>query len=213
MMRRVLCTLFLLVASPIMAAEQVQVLGLFSGKAMLMIDGQRYTLSAGETSPEGVKLISADSNKALLEMDGKRQELKLGTQISSHYPEAKKKVVDIYPDEIGMYRVNGSINGQSINFLVDTGASDIAMNSKQAAQLGIDYLNNGVAGLADTASARVRVYRVKLDKVTVGTITAYNVDAMVLEGTQPAQVLLGQSFLNQLHMKREGTLLRLEQSH
>lgn len=213
MMRRILCTLFLFVASPIMAAEQVQVLGLFSGKAMLMIDGQSYTLSAGETSPEGVKLISADSNKALLEMDGKRQELMLGTQISSHYPEAKKKVVDIYPDEIGMYRVNGSINGQSINFLVDTGASDIAMNSKQAAQLGIDYLNNGVAGLADTASARVRVYRVKLDKVTVGTINAYNVDAMVLEGTQPAQVLLGQSFLNQLHMKREGTLLRLEQSH
>jgi len=196
-----------------LAAEQVQVLGLFSGKAMLLIDGQRYTLSVGDTSPEGVKLLAADSNKALLEIDGKRRELTLGTQISSHYPDAKKKVVDIYPDEIGMYRVNGTINGQSIKFLVDTGASDIAMNSVQAKQLGIDYLNNGTAGLADTASARVRVYRVKLDKVTVGTIRVYDVDAMVLEGPQPGQVLLGQSFLNQLHMKREGTLLRLEQSH
>jgi len=196
-----------------MAAEQIQVLALFPGKVVLSVDGQRYTLAIGESTPTDIKLIAADSNKALLEVNGERRELLLGTQISSHYPEAKMKVVNIYPDSGGMYRIDGTVNGQSVNFLVDTGASAISMSSVQARQLGIDYEQNGTVGMADTASARVKVYLVKLDEVTVGTIRAYNVDTMVLAGAQPNQVLLGQSFLNQLHMKREGALLRLEQSH
>jgi len=202
-----------MMALPVAAVEQVQVLGLFTGKAILLIDGQRYTLAVGESTPQGVKLIAADSDKALLEIDGERREMSLGSQISSHYPEAKKKVVDIYPDDSGMYRVSGTINERAVSFLVDTGASAIAMNSEQARGLDIDYRRIGIAGMAETASAQVRVYRVMLDKVTVGGIRVYGVEAMVLEGPQPSQVLLGQSFLNQLQMKREGALLRLEQSH
>jgi aspartyl protease family protein len=212
-MRGFLLLLFLLTPLCVAAVERVQVLGLFTGKAVLLVDGQRHILAVGESSPEGVKLLAADSDKALIEIDGERRELALGSQISSHYPEAKKKVVDIYPDSLGMYRVRGSIDGHSVNFLVDTGASAIAMNSKLAKRLGIDYRRKGIAGVAETASAKVPVYQVKLDKVTVGAIRLYNVMAMVIEGTTTNQVLLGQSFLNQLHMKREGTLLRLEQGH
>ncbi len=196
-----------------MAVEQVQVLGLFSGKVILLVDGQRYTLQEGEATPEGVKLIAADSNGALFEIDGKRRKLELGSQISSYYPEAEKKVVDLYPDTNGMYRGRAMINGQAVNFLLDTGATTIAMSSIQAGKLGIDYQRVGIPGMAETASGRVQVYLVKLDKVTVDTIQVYSVDAMVIEGGQPSEVLLGQSFLNQLHMKREGTLLRLEQGH
>jgi aspartyl protease family protein len=207
--------LFSLLALPLiaLAVEQVQVLGLFTGKAIILIDGKRYTLAVGESSPQGVKLLAADSDKALIEVAGERREVQLGSQISSAYPEAKTKVVDIYPDQVGMYRVQGAINDKPVHFLVDTGASAIAMNSGQAQRLGIDYRRNGVPGLAETASAKVRIYQVKLDKVTVGKIRVYNVLAMVLEGEQPSQVLLGQSFLNQLQMKREGALLRLEQHH
>lgn len=211
-MRRLFLILFL-VAPLVVSAEQIQVLGLFTGKAILMIDGQRHTLAVGESTPEGVRLIAADSDSAVIEMNGQRRKLELGSQISSYYPEAKKKVVDIYPDSAGMYRVSGSINDHSVNFLVDTGASAIAMNRGLAERLGIDYRQKGIMGMAETASGKVPVYQVKLDKVTVGTIRIFNVLAMVIEGQQPSQVLLGQSFLNQLHMKREGALLRLEQSH
>ena len=212
-MRNLLFALILTGSFPVVAVEQIQVLGLFTGKASLMVDGQRYTLNVGDSTPEGVKLVSANSDKALLEIDGERRELALGSQISSHYPEAKKKVVNVYPDSGGMYRVNGTINGKQINFLVDTGASAIAMNSEQAERLNIDYRRVGIASLVETASARVQAYQVKLDKVTVGSIRLYGVQAMVIEGVRPIQVLLGQSFLNHLHMQREGALLRLEQSH
>jgi aspartyl protease family protein len=212
-MRRLLFFSFLMISFSVMAVERIQVLGLFTGKALLLVDDRRYTLAVGESSPEGVKLIAADSDRAIIAINGERREVRLGSQISSHYPEAQKKVVDIYPDSNGMYRVEGSINNHSVSFLVDTGASAVAMNSGQAKRLGIDYRRKGIAGMAETASAQVPVYQVKLDKVTVGSIRLYGVVAMVIEGAQPSQVLLGQSFLNQLQMKREGALLRLEQSH
>lgn len=212
-MRRLLISLFLTSSFSVTAVEQVQVLGLFTGKAILLVDGQRYTLEVGEVTPEGVKLIAADSDKASLEIEGRRRELKLGTQISSHFPEAKKKVVQLYPDSGGMYRGEATINGQSASFLVDTGATAVTMNSKQARRLNIDYQRSGIPALAETASGRVRAYWVKLDKVTIGEIKEYGVDAVVIEGEQPSVVLLGQTFLNQLHMKREGALLLLEQSH
>lgn len=211
-MRRFLLVLLLMGPLSVIAVEQVQVLGLFAGKAILLVDDQRYTLKAGESTPEGVLLVAADSDKAVIEIEGERRQLKLGSQISSHYPEAEKKVVRLYPDNLGMYRGDALINGYSVPFLVDTGATTIAMNSVEAKKLGIDYRRVGTPGLGETASGRVQVYWVKLDTVSVGEIRQYNVDAVVIEGEQPSVVLLGQSFLNQLHMKREGTLLRLEQS-
>ncbi len=211
-MRRFLLVLFLMGPLSVIAVEQVQVLGLFAGKAILLVDDQRYTLKAGEATPEGILLVSADSDKAVIEIEGERRQLKLGSQISSHYPEAEKKVVRLYPDNLGMYRGDALINGYSVPFLVDTGATTIAMNSIEATKLGIDYRRVGTPGLGETASGRVQVYWVKLDTVSVGEIRQYNVDAVVIEGEQPSVVLLGQSFLNQLHMKREGALLRLEQS-
>ncbi len=211
-MRRFLLVLFLMGPLSVIAVEQVQVLGLFAGKAILLVDDQRYTLKAGESTPEGILLVAADSDKAVIEIEGERRQLKLGSQISSHYPEAEKKVVRLYPDNLGMYRGDALINGYSVPFLVDTGATTIAMNSIEAKKLGIDYRRVGTPGLGETASGRVQVYWVKLDTVSVGEIRQYNVDAVVIEGEQPSVVLLGQSFLNQLHMKREGALLRLEQS-
>lgn len=212
-MRELIIALFLLGSFSAMAVEQIQVLGLFSGKAILLVDGQRYTLQEGQSTPEGVKLIAADSDRALLEVDGKQRKLELGSQISSHYPEAEKKVVDLYPDMDGMYRGSAFINGQSVNFLLDTGATSIAMSSVQAGKLAIDYRRVGIPAIAETASGQVKVYLLKLDQIALGTIRVYGVEAMVIEGGQPREVLLGQSFLNQLHMKREGALLRLEQGH
>ena len=109
--------------------------------------------------------------------------------------------------------VNGYIDGYAVNFLVDTGASTIAMNYKQAKRLGIDYLAKGRKNMAETASGIVTAYSVSLDRVSVGGIDLYNVEAMVLEGEQPSSILLGMSFLGQLDMQYEGEALILKQKY
>ena len=108
-----------------------------------------------------------------------------------------------------MYRVVGSINGFPVRFLVDTGASSIAMNSAQARRLGIDYRVEGKPGMASTASGVVRSYGVVLDRVKVGDIELRNVRAEIIDGSHPQQVLLGMTFLSRVDMAREGQMLEL----
>jgi aspartyl protease family protein len=141
------------------ALEKIVVLGLFKGKAIVEIDGRKRSLTAGATSPEGVRLIAANSNEALIEVNGKRGTYTLGTHIGSTYaPVSPQATVQIWPDATGMYTVEGSINQFPIKFLVDTGASTVAMNKHQAKRLGLDYKFNSVEGAATTASGIARTY-------------------------------------------------------
>lgn len=212
-MRYPLMVLLLLLSLPALAVEQVSVVGLFSGRAVLEIDGARRVLKVGETSPEGVKLLAADSESALLEIDGREQRMALGGHISGRYQAPPRAEVHVWPDTRGMYRMPGSINGQTVDFLVDTGATHIAMNSAQARRLGIDYRVRGERGMASTASDVVPVFRVTLDRVQLGGITLRQVTAVVFEGTQPPDVLLGQSFLNRLEMRRENEAMVLKEKY
>ena len=87
----------------------------------------------------------------------------------------------------------------------------IALSGDEATRLGIDYRKRGRAGYASTASGVVRSYSLTLDKVEIGAITLYNIDAGVVEGSFPSEALLGMSFLGRLNMKREGEQLELSQ--
>ncbi len=203
----------LLLALPAQAVEKVSVVGLFSGRAVLEIDGARRVLKVGDTSPEGVRLLAADSESALLEIDGRQQRMALGSQISGSYKAPQRVEVHVWPDTRGMYRMPGSINGQTVSFLVDTGATHVSMNAEQARRLGIDYRVHGERGMASTASDVVPVYRVNLERVQLGDITLRQVSAIVLEGTQPPDVLLGQSFLNRLEMRRESEAMVLKEKY
>ena len=98
---------------------------------------------------------------------------------------------------------NGAINGVAVEFLVDTGASFISFGSSEAKRFGINYLN-GQKSFSSTANGVVPVYRVKLDAVKVGDITLHNVDGVVHVGDNLPVVLLGNSFLNRMEMKRDG---------
>lgn len=209
--RNVLLLLSLLIALPVGAVEEVTVVGLFSGKAMLRIDGTQRLLKVGQRSPEGVTLIAADSELATIEVGGKQRQLKLGTHISSRYINATVTTVQVLPNSMGMYSVDGTINGGSINFLIDTGANTIALNANDAKRLNIDYKGKGKQGVGETASGRSVVYLVMLDTVTVGQIKLRNVEAIVFDGAYPRHALLGLTFLNRIDMKRDGTLLTLEQ--
>lgn len=209
-MRRLLLLICLLVATAVTAGDIV-VLGLFKDKAVLTIDGNRRVLKRGERSPEGVRLVSADSEAAVLEIAGQTRRHLLGSHIGASYAAPAVREVRLWADSAGMFHTNGSINGYTVQFLVDTGATSVAMSAVEARRLGIDYRMSGRETTATTASGVARAWGIRLDAVRVGDILLRNVEATVLDGGFPRDVLLGMTFLGQLEMAREGSVLQLRQ--
>ena len=194
-----------------LGAPQIEVQALFGGKAILMIDGQRRTLSTGQTSPEGIKLIDANSKQAILEVDGTVKTYKPGGTISLSYAKPEHHEEKIYADDRGMFHSVGTINGRTVRFLLDTGATTIAMNKSQARQLGVNYRLTGERVVISTASENVRGYRVRLKSVSLGRIKQKNVNAMVIDGDHPGPVLLGMSFLGKLKVEKAGGVMKIRQ--
>jgi aspartyl protease family protein len=194
-----------------LAVDKIKVVGLFKDKAVVIIDGKQRVLRKNTTTPEGVTLISANSNEAILEVDGEQKSYTLGTQVSIKFSETKPgRTVSIAPTN-EMYLVNGSINDFQVQFLVDTGASSVAMNRQTAKRLGLNFRMDGQEGLSETASGYSKIYVVNLEKVTVGDIVLEDVEGVVHDGEFPRIILLGNSFLSKVHLRREGQLLLLEQ--
>jgi len=211
MSRSIIILLFLSVAGTASAVEKLEVQGLFANKAVLMIDGNRHILAVGEVSPEGVRVVSADSHGAILEVDGAEKHFDLGNTVSTSFAERKKQKETIYMNSAGMYLTYGSINGRSVRFLVDTGASAVAMNAEQAKQLGILYDKVGVPAGVSTASGFENAYRVRLKSVSIGKIKQSNVEALVIEGNHPGPILLGMTFLSRLNVEHESNAMTLIQ--
>ena len=212
---KAICVALPFVAAPAPAqAADISVTALFGGKAQLVIDGGKpRMLSAGQTSPEGVKLISADSSAAVIEFQGKRRSLALGSGMRIASAGAASGTgggasVTLTADTQGHYVTLGQINGGTVQFLVDTGATTIALPSAEARRLGINYLG-GPRGYTQTANGRAAAYRVTLDTVKIGDITLHAVEAVVLEGDGLKMALLGMSFLNRTEMRRDGQALTL----
>lgn len=192
-------------------AADVALVGLMPGKAMVVIDGgKRQTLSVGGSFVEGVKLVSVESGAAVFEIDGKRRRMQIGQSIVSA-AKAEKPSLVLSADGQGHFFTPGSINGQSMRFLVDTGATFISLGAGDARRARID-INKGTPGTTMTANGMVRVWRVQLPNVKVGNITLHNVDATVHEHDMPI-VLLGMSFLNRMEMRRDGASLTLTQRY
>lgn len=198
--------------APAADGREIALHALFEDKAILLIEGKRRVLAAGETSPEGVRLLATDTatEEARVEVDGRRETLRLGVVVSSFAPAARPSVT-LYAGAGGHFHADGAIDGHSVRFLVDTGATTIALSGDEARRLGIDYRARGRPGYATTASGMVRSWSLALDRVEIGPIVLYNVAASVIEGSYPRQALLGMSFLGRLDMKREGLTLELTQ--
>ena len=197
----------------VQAAPDIRVVGLFSDRAVVLIDGRRHILRPGETSPEGVKLISADSEVAVLEVEGREIRGGLDGRVSARKASPTSQAVQIMRDNSGMYTTVGSINGLPVAFIVDTGATQVAMNAAAARRLGIDYRVTGTPAAVTTASKVERAWVVTLDSVKVGAIQLRNVAGVVLEGAQPEQVLLGMSYLGRLEITNNGRLLTLRKKY
>lgn len=201
------CLLAGLLSAPVGAVE-VGLAGVFPGKALLTINGGApRTVAVGSTTAEGVRVVTVDGESATLEVDGRRRSLRVGQNVAAQRSSDGEKAV-LSADAQGHFLTTGLINGRSMRFLVDTGASVVSLGASDAARLGIDA-RNGQPGIANTANGQTPVRRVSLDSVRVGEITLYNVDAIVHEQDLPF-ALLGMSFLNRMEMQREGSTLTLK---
>jgi aspartyl protease family protein len=199
-----------LAASGPAAAADVNVVGLFGNKAVVSIDGgQPRTLSVGQKTPEGIALVAVDGESATFEIDGKRRMLRMGQAYSARGGGGggNQRTV-LKADGRGHFVADGQVNGAAARFLVDTGATLIALPAADAKRMGVSYLN-APRGVVNTANGSAVAYKVKLDTVRVGDITINNVDAMVIDGGGLHIALLGMSFLNRTEMTRDGETMVL----
>jgi len=192
-------------------AASVSVVGLFKDKAIVSIDGGKpRTLSAGQ-AVQGVKLLAADSDSAIFDVDGKRRTLRMGQSFAGGPTTAERQSVSLTADARGHFSAAGSLNGYPMSFLVDTGATSIAISAAEARRIGLDYRAGQTVGVG-TAAGMVPAWRVKFNTVKVGSITLNHVDGLVVEsGLNVA--LLGMSFLNRMDMKRDGQTMTLTQRY
>ena len=210
--RLVTALLLILLGAGVAVAAEVKVIALFADKAMLLVGGERRIVSRGETF-EGVLLVSASARGAVVEIDGERMQLGINqSAIAGSYKKPKRSSVRVFANRDGVYYVDGSINGRRTRFVVDTGATFVTLSGRKAKQLGIDY-SKGVRGSLQTAAAVVPSWNLRLDLVEVGGIGVSNVEATVIEGDQPADVLLGNSFLRHTVLSKAGAAMELRQRY
>ena len=192
------------------ASSLVQVVGLFPGTAVVNVDGQRKLVKVGQTGPGGVQVVSADANGAVLRVDGVERHYNLSREYSGAYATPSKTQLSVAKGTGGHYWIAGAINGQPIQFLVDTGATSVAINEDQARRLGIDYRVDGRPMVVSTASGAAKAWRIHLNSVKVGAIEVLGVDAVIVEGGSPTEALLGMSFLGRVSWREEQGVLVLE---
>lgn len=193
-------------------ANNIRVVGLFSNKALVMIDGQRHLLTTNGKSVAGVKLLKATSTSAILEVNGKAITYQLSRDMNGGIQEPEKAIIQISRNNRGQYITRGRINNHPIDVLVDTGANVLAINSQDAKRLGINY-QAGNPIKVETASDLVDGYQVTLQSVSLGSIRVNHVEATIIEGSYPDIVLLGMSFLKHVKLSEHRGVMQIEANY
>ena len=203
--------LALLCALPAARAADISVVGLFPGKAVLVVDGAGpRTYAVGSNIASGVRLVAADQNGATLETNGRRETIALGSHVNRQ-PVAAQASTVLQAVGRGHFFAETVVNGKPVRMLVDTGASLIALPASDAQRMGIDY-RRGQPAMVSTANGMAPAYRVRLDTVRVGDLELNQVDALVQEQGLPL-ALLGMSFLNRTEMRRSGEQMTLQKRY
>ena len=180
-------------------------------RALLMLDGQPRTLAVGQTAAD-VRFLRWHDDSAVVERGGVQYMLRLGatpSRLGGMAAASAGREIVITAGPGGHFITGGSINGRSVRFMVDTGATVLALGRDEALRLGLD-LGSARAALAETANGTVPVQMLTLTRVRVGDVEVANVSAMVIPSAMP-YVLLGNSFLTRFQMRRENDVMRLEQ--
>jgi aspartyl protease family protein len=206
-LRRIALLAAALAAAPA-AALDLTLVGTFGDKAAILVldNGEPRTVRVGQRIGTAT-LVSVERDRATVEIDGKRRVLVRGQTWSTSAGTTGRQTAVLAAGPGGHFIVEGQVNGGTVRFLVDTGASAVALPAADAQRLGIDY-RKGQRGITQTASGTAPAYLVRLDSVRVGGIELHQVDGIVIEqGLSVA--LLGMTFLNRVEMKREGQTLTL----
>jgi aspartyl protease family protein len=111
---------------------------------------------------------------------------------------AGSRTLSIPRDFRGHFATEGRIDGQRIAFMVDTGASVIALNESSAARFGLRPVPNQYTARVSTANGTIKAAPARLDRVEIGGLVVRDVDAMVLPDEALSENLLGLSFLSKL---------------
>lgn len=212
---RLLCCLapwVALVGTPGQAQGPALALSGVSGdRALMVIDGAPPKfLSTGQTHA-GVKLLSINGDSATVEVNGQRQTLQVGgapVSVGKGISGGGGQRVVLTADPSGHFLPDGQINGKTVKFMVDTGATTIALGAAEARRINLKY-DQGRRVQMSTANGVSTGYLIRLESVRVGDVVAYDVDAVVSPQSMPF-VLLGNSFLNRFQMQKTNDQLTLE---
>ncbi len=211
----------------------VRVVGLFKNRVIILDeDSNRKILSLGDSIGSGLKLVSANSSTAVFKND-QGVTLSMGinndisTSYSTHQPassdDKNTKTTTTTPDqpkpshletiklnEHNQYITPVSINGKEVSAIIDTGANFVTLNSSIAQQLGLDYKNSALKLNVSTASDKTDGYKFVLKSIALGSISLSNIDAVIIEGSNPELTLIGMSFLKNLDLQYLGDHLEIK---
>jgi aspartyl protease family protein len=198
-------------ATPMGHAQSVAMTGRMGGRALLVISGGApKALAVGEVY-QGVTVISVGPDQAVLEVAGQRQTVSLGgapvSVAGKGGGQASGTQIVLTAGSGGHFNTAGQINGRATTFMVDTGATSIAMGEDEARRLGINY-ESGSRIRGNTANGDVVAYKVSLSSVRIQDVEVHNVEAAVLPMAM-GHILLGNSFLTRFQMKRDNDVMTL----
>jgi len=212
-MRPLLTATFIVVTaftlSPVSVhAQNVALTGVLGNKAVLVVDGGAPRGVAVGQVHQGVRVLSVGREDAVVEVDGQRHVLRMGeTQVKLSSPVELPRLV-LKADARGHFINTGQINGRSMKYMVDTGASSVSIGLPDAQRLGIKT-DDSQTVIMNTANGQVKGWRVRLDSVRVGPLELRGVDAVITPQEMP-HVLLGNSFLQAFEMNRNGSFMVLQ---
>ena len=195
------------------AAQTVSMGGSLGSRALLVIDGKARTVAIGSTV-DGVRLISVTGNDAIVEVKGQRVTLTLGgapANLGGTPSEGTGRQIVLTAETGGHFFTSGLINGHTVRFIVDTGATNVTLGEAEATRIGLEF-KKGTLTYNNTANGVVVAHHVSLASVRIGDVEVYNVDATVLPAALP-YVLLGNSFLGRFQMRRENDQLTLDRRY
>jgi len=194
-------------------AQSVALQGMLGTRALLIINGGAPRSVAVGDSAQGVKLVSVAADTAVVEVAGKRLTLRLGESPASlgERGQASSGRISLPADSGGHFMGPGSINGRPVQFMVDTGASTVALGIGEAERIGLAY-RDGQPVRVGTANGVAQGWRIKLASVRIGDVEVYEVDAVVTPQAMPF-VLLGNSYLNRFQMRRDNDQMVLERRY
>lgn len=190
-------------------AQAVALAGVLGTKALLIVDTNPPRAMGAGDEFKGVQVLAVGRDEATVEVQGARRVLRLGeAPVSVGRRSGTARRVVLMADSRGHFVNTGTINGRVMQYMVDTGASTVAIGRSDADRMGLKY-ENGQPVRMNTANGVTQGWRMRLDSVRIGDVEVTGVDAVVTPQAMP-YVLLGNNFLSGFQMTRTSEQMVLE---